>query len=202
MVGAGLGGPPAASDHEPGHRPQVALIGFQGAHQLLGAGFFDRGRVEGHHLQAGFGQAGQQRAVVVAGGLDAHPADQRLAGRLSPGDLDQQAGHPGLGQGKLERFYDHLTEMVGDQRHRRPLSDVDGHDQTAGAVEVSDPGHVLGLEGPADETGHAGCPARIILAGAVHGVSSTLMWQQTFPSARSSSPMISSARAATSSTIG
>ena len=147
-----------ASHHQLGHRAEITGVGLEGAQQLLGAGLFDRRRVELHHLGARRAQSGHQGAVVVAGALHTDATQLGRRDGLGSSHRGEQGRHAGLGEGELEGLDDHLSVMVGHQRHRGGLADVDRHHQTGRRVKLAQPCHEGGLQGATDEPGHHGGP--------------------------------------------
>jgi hypothetical protein len=138
--------PPAAPDHQFGHRPHITGVALQPSQQLLGAGLFHRGRVQLDHLEPADPQSSDQRPVIVTGRLDPDPDYLCCALGFSTGDRPRQGGESGLGEGELKGGGHYFAVVIGDQRHGLRLAHVDGDHQATPEISTPDPGHELSLQ--------------------------------------------------------
>ena len=94
-------------------------------------------RVELDDVVPRSGQAGDDRAVIVPGGL--HPDPQRQRAPVLP-SLSQPAlktEHTALVQREHQRFAEHLTTVVSDQAQRLVLANIDPRRQTPRRLEIT-----------------------------------------------------------------
>jgi hypothetical protein len=144
--------PTRTANHQLCHRAKVPLVTLEPPQQLLRASFFHLRRVQLDDLDTSHPQPGNHRPVVMTRGLDPDPAQHRPAFSHLRLDHPHQALHTGLIEPELERRHRDLAVMISDQHHRRPLPDIDRHDQTRRRVHAPDPRHEPRLQLTTNET--------------------------------------------------
>lgn len=94
-------------------------------------------RVELDDVVPRSGQAGDDHAVIVPGGLHPDPQRQRAPALPSLSQPALKTEHTALVQREHQRFAKHLTAVISDQAQRLVLADIDPRRQTPRRLEIT-----------------------------------------------------------------